>query len=461
MVAAPILTRTKVFLLSGLPRGTRDRIRVGQIEAGRCYAACVETHAAARAAGEAWPQLYDLREVVRGRFGVHSQTAQAIVADFLAHIDTTNQLRKADRRHRYPRHTPRYRALTWPAQAVHVNGQHLVLPMGRGRKSIVLPRPVSFPDRPGGVRLIFAGGAYELHVTIEQEVQAVAERLLRRAAGDLGQIHQIAVATDDGHALVVSGRALRSIKRERTKRLGQIQALRARTKRASRRRRRLNFAFEKLAARTERQLRDQRHKGMRAAIDFCAAHGVTELFIGDPHGVRRRSAGRKHNQRMSQWEYGKDKQCADHKAAEYGMAVTFGEERGTSSTCPLCGHQQRPKGRNWHCRQCGFAGHRDVVGAVNMHGKGFGVPVQFPSLRDTTYLRPGRKHSFRQQRRMNNCAAGSSSRPDTGRQDPGTMNPAVAVSLATVQAPCARKSKWAPRGAALQLLEQRTEAHPL
>ncbi len=461
MPAAPALTRTRMFLFSGLRRSTRDRIRTGQIEAGRCYAACVEAHAAARAAQTAWPQLYDLRAVVRGRFGVHSQTAQAIVADFLAHIDTTNQLRKSDRRHRYPRHTPRYRALTWPAQAVHVNEQHLVLPMGRGRKSIVLPRPVSFPDRPGGVRLIFAGGAYELHVTIEQEIPAMTERPLRRAAGDLGQIHQIAVATDDGHAMIVSGRALRSIKRERTKRLGQIQALRAKTRRGSRRRRRLNFAFEKLAARTERQLRDQRHKGMRAAVDFCATHGVTELYIGDPHGVRRRSAGHQHNQRMSQWEYGEDKQYAGYKAAAYGMAVTFGEERGTSSTCPHCGHKQRPQGRNWHCRQCGFVGHRDLVGAVNMHGKGFGVPVQFPSLRDTTYLRPGRKHPFQQQRRMNNCAAGSSSRPDTGQQDSEVMDSAVAVSLATVQAPRARKSKWAPRGAALQLPGQRTEAHPL
>ncbi|WP_187288691.1 zinc ribbon domain-containing protein [Acidithiobacillus caldus] len=30
------------------------------------------------------------------------------------------------------------------------------------------------------------------------------------------------------------------------------------------------------------------------------------------------------------------------------------------------------KGRNWRCPECGFQGHRDVVGGVNMHPLAFG-----------------------------------------------------------------------------------------
>ena len=47
----------------------------------------------------------------------------------------------------------------------------------------------------------------------------------------------------------------------------------------------------------------------------------------------------------------------------------------------------KPKGRNWRCPECGFQGHRDVVGGVNMHPLALGQVVPFPNR--ITYLRPG------------------------------------------------------------------------
>jgi putative transposase len=41
----------------------------------------------------------------------------------------------------------------------------------------------------------------------------------------------------------------------------------------------------------------------------------------------------------------------------------------------------------WRCRKCGFVGHRDVVGSVNMHRLAYGEQITFP--RSVTYLRPG------------------------------------------------------------------------
>jgi len=58
--------------------------------------------------------------------------------------------------------------------------------------------------------------------------------------------------------------------------------------------------------RSERRIRDKRHKGTRQVVDFCEVHGVSQVFIGNPDGVRTRRSGRHHNQRMSQWEYGRD-----------------------------------------------------------------------------------------------------------------------------------------------------------
>ncbi|MGD0622442.1 MAG: zinc ribbon domain-containing protein [Thermacetogeniaceae bacterium] len=76
-----------------------------------------------------------------------------------------------------------------------------------------------------------------------------------------------------------------------------------------------------------------------------------------------------------------------HKSAMAGIMCFTGEERGTSSRCPVCGHRQKPKGRVWVCKSCVFTGHRDVVGAANMHPIAYGSEIEFPYK--ITYLRPG------------------------------------------------------------------------
>jgi putative transposase len=98
---------------------------------------------------------------------------------------------------------------------------------------------------------------------------------------------------------------------------------------------------------------------------------------------------------MTLWEYGKDMDYLTHKSKQARMSSFTGSERGTSSRCPSCGHKHKPKNRQWHCKQCGFKGHRDLVGSVNMHTLAFGEQVEFP--RSFTYLRPdaSRKRSSR------------------------------------------------------------------
>jgi putative transposase len=142
-----------------------------------------------------------------------------------------------------------------------------------------------------------------------------------------------------------------------------------------------------MAGRIERRVRDLRHKATRQVIDFCVEHEVGTLFIGNPHGVRQESKGRHHNQRMAQWEYGKDIDYLIHKSEQARIESFTGSERGTSSQCPVCRHRHKPKGRVWKCRKCGFMGHRDVVGSVNMHVLVYNEQVTFP--RSVTYLRPG------------------------------------------------------------------------
>ncbi|MDQ6662178.1 MAG: transposase, partial [Chloroflexota bacterium] len=192
--------------------------------------------------------------------------------------------------------------------------------------------------------------------------------------------------TNTGKALIVTGRGIRTLKRQRTMQLRCLTKKQSHCTKYSRRWKKLQHAKNKQCRRDERRIRNQRHQATRKVITFCVEQQVGTLFIGNPHGVRRRKSGRHHNQRMSLWEYGKDIDYLTHKSTQAHMSSFTGSERGTSSQCPSCGHKHKPRNRQWHCTACGFSGHRDLVGSINMHRLAFGEQVTFP--RSFTYLRP-------------------------------------------------------------------------
>lgn len=382
----------------------RSIARAGQMEAGKVWMMCRDELKRAIAARDQWPTRDSLQKLVKGRFALHSQSAQMVCHAFLANVDTTTQLRKAGRREmRYPYKDKTFYSLSWPAQAMCIKGNKVILPMGRGRASLVLDRPDWLSEK-AACKLVWNRTGYELHITVETPVEENVEGDIH-ATIDLGQIHQCAVTTNTGKGLIVSGRGIRAEKQRASKMHGSLAAKMARCKKGSRRYRRLQKTRNTYAVRSERRIRDLRHKGTRQVVDFCEHHGVSSLFIGDPDGVRRKRAGRHHNQRMSQWEYGRDISYLTHKSKQDGISSFTGSERGTSSRCPVCGHKHKPRGRNWRCKACGFVGHRDLVGAANMHGIAFGEKTTFPAPEGVTYLRPGTS-AMRVLDRSN--------RPDTG-----------------------------------------------
>jgi putative transposase len=379
----------RIYRLKDLDRRTRARLKAAQLEAARVWMYCVERHRAARAERGGWPDRDDLqRETRGGKFALHSQSIQMVCHQFLANVQTIKQLRTANPRHRYPYHPKKYMTVQWPAQAICCQGKRLILPMGRGRKALTFHLP-DLPDQIGAVSLVWNGG-YELHLVVPAAPSTPAETTSCqsvRATADLGEIHQVAITTTTGKALLVSGRGMRAVKQGYNRTLGQLSRLQARCQKGSKRWRRLQYTRERERGKKERRVRDLRHKGTRQVVDFCQQAGVQTLYVGDPHGVRQENKGRHHNQRMAQWEYGKDKDYLHQKCAQVGIVCFSGSERGTSSRCPRCDWRQKPKGRNWTCRRCGFAGHRDIVGSMNMHPLAFGSRIGYPT--SLTYRRPG------------------------------------------------------------------------
>jgi putative transposase len=375
----------RIYRLTGLSPRYRSRVRAAQMEAARVWTLCRDLHLAARRDHSSWPNREDLQLATKGQFALHSQSVQMICHAFLANIETTREVRKTNRRIRYPYKDKRFYPLHWPAQAVSRDDKHIILPMGRGHRSLVFR--LNLPEHIGACTLVWREG-YELHVSMAA-VRADAAPGQTQATVDLGEIHQAAVTINTGVALVISGRGIRSLKRRHNKALGQLAKKRTRCHKGSRRSRKLQAARIRVSARKRRQIRDLRHKGTHAVIAFCRAAGVGSLFIGNPHGVRKRNCGRHHNQRMSQWEYGRDIAYLIYKSRQAHIESFTGSERGTSSRCPVCGWKQKVKGRVWRCRSphCSFQGHRDVVGSVNMHPLAFGSTIDFPA--QVTYQRPG------------------------------------------------------------------------
>jgi putative transposase len=383
------MERARIVSLKRLSGRSQAIIRDGQMEAARVWTVCRDAHSAARQEHGKWPNRDALQKATKGRFALHSQSVQMVTHAFLANVDTARQLRSQGRTEiRYPYKDKAFYPLMWPAQAMHLEDRRIVLPMGRGRPSLILPKPEWLTEKRA-CTIVWNGLHNELHVGVAEDTERMSllEATARHATVDLGQIHQAAVATNEGDGLIVSGRGIRSFKRLHSKQLGEIASKRSRCQKGSRRWRKLGKTRAKLTLRSERKVRDLRHKGTRRVVDFCKNHGIESIFVGNPDGVRRKKCGRHHNQRMSQWEYGRDIDYLQQKSEQDRIVCFTGDERGTSSRCPVCGHRHKPKGRNWRCQACGFEGHRDIVGAVNMHPIAYGQVVPFPKR--ITYLRPG------------------------------------------------------------------------
>jgi putative transposase len=235
--------------LNGISQVLHAALRKAQQEAARVWNDVAKIHRKSRQMGQKWPGRGELQQKTKGKYGLHSQTVQMVCHQFLANVQATSVRRRKEPNSRewlkYPHKEKRFFPLYWPAQAVHYDAcaQRLTLPMGRSRKSLVFPLALDF--EPQGAKLVWNDG-YELHLV--RVTPATTSEGTAKACVDLGEIHQAAVVTDAGEALVVSGRGLRSHKRLLSKQLGQWAGKRSRCQKGSRRYRSLQRARRKRSA---------------------------------------------------------------------------------------------------------------------------------------------------------------------------------------------------------------------
>lgn len=375
---------TKIYRLPYQKPEQFDRLKAVQMEAAKVWNECVEAHKACRIEQTSWPNQTALQKLTKGKYQLHSQSVQMVCQAFLANVDSTKANRRAGIKNmKYPWRMKRFYPVSWPAQAVKYRNGRLVLSIGKKNQPLILKVELDFI--PGACSLVWNRG-FELH--IKQEVILENKKNTgKKAAVDLGEIHHSAVTTNTAQGLIVSGRGIRSLKRQRNVTLSKLSRQQSKCIKYSKRWKKLQAAKNRFCLRNERQIRDVRHQATRQVVEFCKTHGVDTVFIGNPHGVRKRNCGKCHNQRMAQWEYGKDLEYFKYKFKIAGISVLIGSERGTSSTCPECGYRHKPKGRNWNCPKCSYKGkHRDITGSLNMHSLALGEKAKYPE--NIKYLRP-------------------------------------------------------------------------
>jgi putative transposase len=135
-----------------------QRLKAAQMEAARVWNLCMETHKQARMTHARWPGRRELEQATKGQFALNAQVVQQIVHAFLANVETTRTLRREhpDMRMKYPWRTKAFYPVKWPAQAVHREKSRVILPMGHGRPSIVLP--LALPENAGACTLVWNRG---------------------------------------------------------------------------------------------------------------------------------------------------------------------------------------------------------------------------------------------------------------------------------------------------------------
>jgi IS605 OrfB family transposase len=410
------------------------RLRLTRRQASRCYGLL-------RSAGDVWAWLLDsnrqrrqqgdqpvvgyqalCRQLTRaGPFGELSTVgARSVIRRYSDAWFQAAGRRGQEEKAGFPR---RKRALV-PVRFYYgtflLVGTRVRLPIAKGRPElwVRLARPLPYPpEQIRAVTLLHDGGRLWLAVTAAVPVQHHDLDPGRVAGVDLGIIHPYAVVTEDA-GLLISGRALRA---EAYLHLADQQARQARAarraptpgQRGSRRWRRHRARLRRVEARHLRRVHQAQHEAAKQVIVYAVQRRVGTLVVGDPKGITEKDAGRVQNLRLRRWRRTHLLQALRDKAERAGIIVRLVDERGTSSTCPVC-HRRvaKPRGREFRCPNCTFHGHRDLVGARNIAAKAGGGPTSTGMPVLVEHRRAGilparrdRRRHLHDQRRRRSCLA--------------------------------------------------------
>ena len=334
-------------------------------EAGRAYSKVVSLMRKVKRKKGFWLSQGGVQKYMRLKgYNLHSQTLQAIIQSYFDSLKSYFRVSNSNPDAKPPKRTPHFYKVRWIQNGISFKDGVVRLSNGKGNAAITLKSDV----RPAYVEMYFQRGSY--YFSLVYEVQIPPKRKTGKAVAiDMGEIHPI-VSYNGEHTIIYNGRVLRAIKQYLNKFKGYIQSKMDRCKHRSNRWYRLKRIKTKILAKLNAQIKDAEHKITSRFISDCIKAKADTIVMGDIKGIRKRAKfSKKSNQKVHQWAFSRLQSMICYKAELAGLKVKFVSEAYTSQTCPRCGSRKKPTNRNYHCNHCGFAYHRDGVGAINLYNK--------------------------------------------------------------------------------------------
>jgi putative transposase len=392
------MLRVQTFPCS-LAKGEADALNR---ESGRIYTNVLVWHYRIYRRTGQWLSGYAAKRLDDDRGGptiLHAHSRDAAQEGFYDACKVARSQQQMGLAMRYPHRRHFYRTTTWKHTGIRVRNGVLLLARARGLEPVRITLPDNLSTYPLSaykqMQLVWdrAGRHYTWHITLEDGTQPARAPGGRVAAVDLGEIHP-ATLTDGNEAVVICARRLRATYQYTSKRMAELKSRQDHKQKGSRRWKRLQRRKSRFLAQQNRRARDIEHKVSHAVVQWAAARDVGTLAVGDVRDVADgKRLKKEQQQKIGLWSHGRQRQYITYKAAAVGIRVMLVDEHHTSKTCPACGHQYKPRGRVYRCpvKTCGFVGHRDAVGSVNILSRYlYGAVGQMrpPPLSATMYRHP-------------------------------------------------------------------------
>ena len=337
---------------------------------GRIYSKTVSLVRKVHAEKDFWLSKGAVKKYLKFKdYPCQAHSVQAIIDDYFGALKSYFSRVKKDSSSNPPYKTRKFHTFTWRSTAISYKRGKLRLSMGKGREPLWLPIISKFRKKvPVEVSLVYNRSTqhYEFHATYDALPLKANAKSQHAISVDLGEIHPI-VAFDGVTAEIYNGRFMRSIARYREKFKAHINREISRCKRDSKQWKRLKRTKRRVLNKLNNQLRDVRHKITSRFVSACRKKKAQTIVIGDLKHIRQSiQYGKKANEKLHQWSFSQITHMITYKAKAVGIETDTQDEAYTSQTCPSCGHRKKPSRRTYHCGQCKWQGHRDVVGASNI-----------------------------------------------------------------------------------------------
>lgn len=349
----------------------------------------------------AWIQNGELQKEIKGLYPLHSQSVQAVSDRYCDARLGAKQARDKGLNTSYPWKYKHVYPTRWK-QGIKIQGKQILLPLGTwnhhriGYIKMEIPKSISDFLKNKKVKMIdlIWDNRLKLAICFDDGRKIVEAKGDTYAGIDLGEIHSISAASEQGHAIIITGRKLRSINRFRNKKLAEISQKQSRCRKYSRQWKKLRRAKRYMLRKADAQVRDTTHKISKAFVDWAVDHKVKHVYVGDVEGIQRntkkskkKNKGKKQNQKLSNWNFGLLLKYLEYKLKLKGIEMEKISEAYSTQTCPICGQRHKPSGRNYRC-SCGYTAHRDIHGAINILSLGLYEDIRYiADVKKTKYLR--------------------------------------------------------------------------